>query len=341
MRAYAKNGNTTIVSTGLTIDDGKPLILTKHLSDRSPSLLSGSLAHLGQLPPREPLSRHFIYMRYDRAHLLPESRLDNDFYDIIGIKHWYDGSPYIGSMYMADPYLATELTTDKLSIPHGSKGEALIDQASLRAFISTYHEQGWQIAIHTQGDAAIQEVIEAYHDLDTDLDFSQSRHRLEHCLMLPISQLDVMKSLNLTPSFHINHLYYYGDALDSAMLGSERTQKIFPLRSAVDRDITITLHADQPMFESLPFRLIQTAVQRKSRDGNVIGKSEQVDLLQAIKSLTINAAWQINMENKIGSLEAGKYADFIILDRDPFDTPIDSLHQIQCTDIYINGNQVL
>lgn len=340
MDDYARNGNTTIVSTGLTINDEKPLILTRHLSDESQSFFNGLLSMIGVLPQRKQMPRHFIYMRHDMAHLLPEKRVQNDFYDVIGIKHWYDGSPYIGTMYMEEPYLETPLTIDELHIKEGSKGKALINQAELKEFIKKYHEQDWQIAIHTQGDAAIQEVLDVYEDLDSELDFSQSRHRLEHCMLMEEAQLDLVKKLNLTPSFHINHLYFYGEALKTKILGEERTSNSFPINSALQKGIISTLHADQPMFESQPFRLIQTAVERKTKEGILLGETEKINLVEAIKSLTIFAAWQIEMEDKLGSLEKGKYADFIIVSHDPFTVENTELHTIQCLKTYINGTSI-
>ncbi len=341
MRQYAQNGNTTIVSTGLTINDSKPLLLLKHLSAERSSFLGGALQKLGQLPIRKPAPRHFIYMRHDRSHLLPDKRGEaNDFYDVVGVKHWYDGSPYIGSMYLDSSYLNTEMTSEVLHISPDSRGHALVDEDSLKAFIQAYHEAGWQIAIHTQGDAAIKEVVDAYEELASTLDFSQSRHRLEHCLLLPTSELERLKQLNLFPSYHINHIYYYGDALAASLLGEERSQQVLPLKSSQEAGIVSTLHADQPMFESKPFRLIQTAMERKTKNGKVLGSKEGIDLMDAIKSLTINAAVQINKEDQIGSLKTGKYADFIILDTNPFSIPVDRLEQINCREAYINGNLV-
>lgn len=338
MDNYAKNGNTTIVSTGLTINDAKPLILTQHLSDEHPTLLSGMLSKIGMLPERKPMPRHFIYMRNDMEHLMPKMRSENDFYNIIGIKHWYDGSPYIGTMYINEPYLETSMTIDKLHIKKGSKGKGLISHSELKQFIKKYHKNNWQIAIHTQGDAAIQEVLDVYEELDSELDFSKTRHRFEHSMMLQNNQIDAMKKLNLTPSFHINHLYYYGDVLNKEILGNERTSNIFPINSTFKKGVINTLHADQPMFESLPFRLIQTAVERKTKKGLTIGEEEKISLQEAIKSLTIYAAWQINMEDKLGSLEKGKYADFIILDKDPYAIPTEKLETIKCLQTFINGN---
>ncbi len=341
MHDYAYKGNTTIVSTGITIEDKKPLMLFKHLSDNKPTFIGSLLEKIGLLPKRKQNPRHFMYMRHDKAHLMPEQNIKrNDFYGIIGIKHWYDGSPYIGSMYLNEPYLDSELTNHKLHIPTKHRGKSLVEKDTLKSFIKNYHEKGWQIAIHTQGDAAINEVIDAYDELKNELDFSTSRHRLEHCLLFPEENIDRLKKLNLTPSFHINHLFYYGDALKNNLIGEERTEKILPVGSMRENGIRYSLHADQPMFESNPFRLIQTAVERKTTSGDVIGKKQKISTIEAIKSLTLNAAWQINMEDKIGSLEKGKYADFIVINKNPLKIQSNELSTIKCLKTFINGNLV-
>jgi len=342
MSEYAHNGNTTIVSTGLTIDSKKSLLLLEHLSGERSTLIGALLSRIGKLPIRQQNPRHFIYMRHDMAHLMPEQRDTSDaFYNIIGIKHWYDGSPYIGTMYLDEPYAVSELSVDWLHISEGPRGEALIDKEALKRFISDFHRDGWQIAIHTQGDAAIREVVDVYEELEGSLDYRRSRHRLEHCLMLQEDELDRLKRLHLTPSFHINHILYYGDALYSDLLGEARTDAILPMQTALQSGVTPTLHADQPMFDSRPLRLIQTSMERKTKSGQVIGADERIGLLDAIRAVTINAAWQIGMENKIGSLEKGKYADFIILDHDPFEVSASELAEINCLETFINGNKVL
>ena len=341
MTDYAKRGNTTIVSAGITITDEKPFLLFDQLSNEKPTLLGSLLGKLGIIPERKANPRHFMYLRHEMAHLMPEDNESrNDFYDIIGIKHWYDGSPYIGTMYLDEPYLSSELTNDKLDIPVGYKGEALLAKDTLKAFIKKFHNKGWQIAIHAQGDAANSEVLDVYESLENELDYSSSRHRLEHCLLLSASDLERMKKLNITPSYHVNHLYYYGDALKANLLGTERTESIMPIGSSLNKGMKFSLHADQPMFESHPFRLIQTAVERQTVTGDVISEEQKIGLTEAIKSMTINAAWQINMETKIGSLEKGKYADFIVLDKNPYEIPTSDLENIKCLKTYVHGNLV-
>ncbi len=341
MNKYAKNGNTTVVSAGITINDAKPLRLYEHLSAKEPSFINQLLAVFGLLPKRAQYPRHFIYIRYDREFLLPEkTNKTDDFYDIIGIKHWYDGSPYAGSMYMNEPYINSKLTKELFHIPEGHRGKSLISPGELKAFIKKYQKMGWQIAIHAQGNAAIDEILQAYEQVNRELDITNQRHRIEHCLLLTDKSIDKMKALNITPSFHINHLYYYGNALKNSILGEKRANKILPVASTKNKHIKFSLHADQPMFESKPFRLLQTAVERRTREGDTLGIDQKISVLDGLKALSINAAWQIHKENKLGSLAKNKYADFIIVDKNPLKIPIKDLENIKILKVYINGNEV-
>ncbi len=342
MKNYASSGNTTIVTTGLSITDGKPMPFFRHLSDRAISGTGRLLTLLGFFPKREALPRHFIYMRHDREQLMPtKPNVTNDFFAIIGIKHWYDGSPYIGSMYLDKPYLDNEFNQEKLDIPKAHRGKNLIESKELEEFIRKYHNNGWQIAIHTQGDAAITDVLDVYEKLDDELDYSDSRHRLEHCLLMPIDQLVRLKKLGMTPSYHINHLLFYGDALKQHVVGKERAKRLLPLQSTLQEGLKLSLHADQPMFKSEPLRLIQTAVQRETRTGQTINEEQQISIEDALKAMTIDAAWQIHKEDKLGSLSEGKYADFIILDRNPLKVEVSELHTINCLETYVAGNRVV
>jgi len=340
LKDYAKNGNTTVVSAGLTINDAKPLRLYQHLSDADPGFLNQILASIGMLPKRSQFPRHFIYIRHDRDFLLPAKKTPNDFYNIIGVKHWYDGSPYTGSMFMQTPYLVSDLTKNGLHIPEGSRGKPLIKESELYTFIHKYQKKGWQIAFHSQGDISSQQVLKAFDSINTMVNIAAFRHRIEHGLLLTEESLLTMKRLNITPSFHTNHLFYYGKALTNDILGTQRAQQILPIGVAQQLGLKYSMHADQPMFESKPFHLIQTAILRQTKEGDTLGLNQKISLINGIKSMTIHAAWQIHMEDKIGSLQKGKYADFIILDKNPFNIPVTELDQIKILQTFINGNKV-
>jgi len=340
LETYAKNGNTTVVSTGITINDAKPLRLYKFLATNKPSFINKLLSKVGMLPKRKPYPRHFIYIRNDKNFLLPKPK-NNNFYNIIGVKLWYDGSPYTGSMYLNEPYLDNDYNQKRLRIPKNSRGKALFTQDAFFKLIKKYHNLGWQIAVHAQGDAATEEVLKAFLKLNAISNIAKDRDRIEHCLLLPPNKMKIFKELNMVPNFHINHLYYYGRTLKNKILGTERAEKILAVASAQKLNLKYALHADQPMFESKPFRLIQTAVERQTKEGDTLGFKQRITVLQGLKAMTINAAWQIHKENRLGTLKKGKYADFIVIDKNPLTIKTHDLENIKILKTFINGNPII
>jgi len=115
---------------------------------------------------------------------------------------------------------------------------------------------------------------------------------------------------------------------------------MLPIRSAAKISLRFTLHADQPMFPNEPFSLLQTAVNRKTKEGKTLGEKSSITVYQGLEALTIHAAWQIKMDEKIGSIKEGKYADLIILDRNPLETYKKGLSNIRVLDTYVHGNKI-
>ncbi|HIN39280.1 MAG TPA: hypothetical protein EYM84_03305, partial [Flavobacteriales bacterium] len=336
---YVKNGYSTITSMGITTSDKNVIRLYKHLSCENSTFIDQLLTVFRILPKRKPTVRNFVFVRYDAPHLLPESvNNGDDFFKILGVKLWYDGSPYTGSMYLESPYLNSDLTNENHIPPFNHSGNALITQEELESYMVEYQNAGWQIAIHTQGDIAIKEVIESFGKVANDKAETDHRHRLEHCLLLQEESMQLMAELNIHPSFHINHLYYYGEALASKIIGEERAHQMLPIKMADEHSLIYSIHADQPMFPSEPLSLLHSAVNRKTKEGKVMGGHNAISVEQGLKALTINAAWQLKMENKIGSIKKGKYADLVILDQNPMSVPIAELRNIKIMQTIVNGN---
>lgn len=341
MDNYAQAGNTTIAALGLTTSKQNILSLFEHISGQKPTLWGQSLATAGIFPLRKAAVRHFVYLRHDAMNLLPKSPQNgDDFFKILGVKYWYDGSPISGSMYMKQPYKVSKLTTESFRIKAGHKGEHLITPSKMQAHIRDLQQKGWQIATHSHGDQAISEVLSAYEAINKTQPVGKFRHRLEHCMQLDQAMLQRVKALNMTPSLHINFIYYYGDALKQSILGAQRVEHILPVKTSFTHQVHPSLHADQPMYASDPLRLINTAVNRQTKEGYVIGASETVSVWEALKSLTINAAWQLHQEQKIGSLKQGKYADFVILDKNPLKVDKTKLHTLKVLRTIVHGNTV-
>jgi len=333
---YAANGNTCITSMGITTNDPDVIRLYQHLSSQQTSLFNNILQRLGLLPDRKPTVRNFVFVRDDADHLLPFSPNNgDDYFKMTGVKFWYDGSPYTGSMYLNEPFKSSTVNQEKTHVPTGHSGKALWNNDEIANRIKQYDSVGWQVAIHTQGDRAISETLNAFEKSGIP---KNSRHRLEHCLLPSKKDIQRMSKLGVSPSFHINHLWYYGEALEDHIIGRERTDKILPLKAAENNSLIFSLHADQPMFESNPLSLLHTAVNRKTRDGKIVGKSNKISVEQGLKSLTINAAWQIKMENKIGSIKPGKYADFVIIDQNPMMVDPEKIKDIHVLQTIVSGN---
>lgn len=338
LNEYASHGITSIATAGLFGENDRPLTLLRYLSSENPSLFLKSLGFIGILPKRETFVRNFVYLKADSPYPIPETpeRTDSKF-QIIGIKLWYDGSPYTGSMYLNEPYLASELMQEGLGLPRETFGSPVISRDIFKERLKTFHKKGFQLAIHSQGDLAIQEVTEDIAKTLKEFPRNDHRHRLEHCLLLPTSLTEDIRKLGITLSFHINHLYYYGDALRDDILGPNRANNMLPIASAEKSGIRFTLHADQPMYSEDPLSLMETSIFRKTRKGNLIGLSERIHRTSALKALTVEAAWQLGMEKEMGSIEPGKFADLIILGENPLDPKVDDLRKIKILATYIGG----
>ena len=262
----------------------------------------------------QPRIRQFFYLTRDELGALP-ARPDraNPFFRIQGVKLWHDGSPYTGSMFLDAPYLDSALARS-LGIPSGSRGEPMLAPADLDAEIAQRERAGWQVAVHSQGDASNREVVAAFARAPA-LAAGAPPRRIEHCVLLPEALLDELVRVGASPSFHIDHLFYYGDALADSIVGAERAARLLPVRAAFEHGLAPTLHADSPMFPAAPFHLMRTAVLRTTRSGRVLG-AEQVDHGRAgAARVTIHGARQLGVERELGSLEAGKWADLVVAER--------------------------
>jgi hypothetical protein len=149
-------------------------------------------------------------------------------------------------------------------------------------------------------------------------------------------QLDRMARLGAIPSFFSLHTYYWGDRHRDIFLGPERTSRISPARSALARGVRFTLHCDTPVVPIEPVRLVWAAVNRRSMGGALVGADQRIPVLAALRAVTRDAAWQHFEEREKGSLEPGKLADLVILDRSPLDDPA-GIDRIRVLETWVGG----
>lgn len=285
-----------------------------------------------------PRIRQYFYLIEDELQYLPSSPDNgNDYFRVLGIKLWHDGSPYTGSMYTSVPYLDSALGR-ALGIRPGSHGSAMIPVDTLVDKLHTYTDQGWQVAIHSQGDVSNREVLLAVEKAGP-MKGAAPVVRLEHGVFMNTDSLAHAAILSVSPSFHIHHIKYYGDALVNSIVGLAAAQQTLPVRSAFSLGVRPTLHADSPMFPPRGFALMQTAMNRATGLGRLLNAPEAISVQQSLRAMTINGAYQLRLADKTGSLEVGKWADLQVVDRNPFETPIEQLDQIRTVEVYVGGHR--
>ena len=322
METYSKAGYTTIVAPGL-----QPLI-PKHIQ---------SLQEVAE-HPNAPV-RVLTYPLFDRLEKTDFKPSEgNQKFKVLGPKFWIDGSPYAGGMAMNEPYLDNEFTRNKLGIKPGEKGHLTYDDERLFFLVDKFHKEGWQIAAHIQGERAAKQFLDAVEKAQQSFPRKDYRHRMEHNALVTSEQLKRAFRLGVTPSFYIDHIYYYGDALKEVIVGPKRASRFMPINSAKKAGHRFTIHTDSPSSPIGVLREMRVAVTRKTRSGKyVLGRDEAITVDDAIKAVTINAAWQIFEEDTRGSLKVGKLADFTVLSRNIKKIPPEEWKSVEIIGTYLSG----
>lgn len=219
-------------------------------------------------------------------------------------------------------------------------GELNHSQEELNKMVLELHQRGFRIATHGNGDRAIGSIIEAYAHALTMGDPRDHRHRIEHVQTATTDDINRMKKLGIAASFFINHVFYWGDRHLQIFLGPERAMRISPLRDAVNANLLFTLHSDCPMTPISPLFSVWVAVNRLTKDGLVLGPEQQVDVVTALKSMTLFGA-RLNFDEAVsGSIEIGKNADFAVLEADPTTVRPEEIKDIAVLATYIGGRPV-
>ena len=228
-----------------------------------------------------------------------------------GVKVVSDGSPQGKTAYFTTPYLTAG--------PAGQRdwrGEPTMPQPLLNEIVKKVYDGGAQLFVHCNGDAAIDDLLEAHRFAAGD-DPTTDRHTVGiHSQFIRRDQLEKYRAWKITPSFFTLHCFYFGDT-HVANRGAEQAAFISPLRSARAAGIRCTNHTDFNVSPLDQLFTIHTAVNRTSRSGTVIGPDERATPLEALEAITIDGARQYREEHTKGSIEVGKLADLVILSGNP------------------------
>ncbi|WP_339227120.1 amidohydrolase [Oceanobacillus sp. FSL K6-2867] len=219
-------------------------------------------------------------------------------------------------------------------------GELFHFQDDFNEEILNLHKRGFRVTIHGNGDRAIGSILEGYAYAQEKYPRDDHRHRIEHVQTATTNDLDKMQQLNVAGSVFINHVYFWGDRHKRIFLGPERSRRISPLGDIVKRDILFALHSDCPVTPISPLFSVWAAVNRLTNEGEILGPEQRIDVITALKSMTIYGAKMNFSEDTVGSIEIGKRADFAVLDKDPTKVNPYEIKDITVEATLINGKIV-
>lgn len=233
-----------------------------------------------------------------------------DHFKIGGYKLVLDGSPQCKTAWMTEPYEGEE----------EYRGYPWVTDEEVQAFVDTALDDKMQLLTHCNGDASGDQFLNAYEKSLARFPEGDEHHKLRpvmiHCQTARNDQLDKMAQMDMIASIFVAHVNYWGD-VHLKNLGPVRGPHVSPVKDAQDRGIVVNFHTDTPV--TMPYMLhsVWTAVNRMTRGGNVLGADQCVSVWDALKCITINAAYSYFEEDTKGSLKAGKLADLVILDQNP------------------------
>ena len=249
-----------------------------------------------------------------------------------GVKLILDGSPQGKTAYLTQPYYKP---------PHNEsqsyKGYPLIPQIDVSKLVKEYADLNIPIMAHANGDAAADMLIQAVRDAEIE---SDHRTIMIHAQTVREDQLDLMKELEIIPSYFSTHTFYWGDWHRDSVFGQDRAMRISPTNSTLVRDMPFTVHNDAPVVPPDMMRLLWATTNRQTRSGKILGKQQRISTYSALEAITINAAYQHFEDDIKGSIEVGKQADLVVLSEDPLSIDTKDLLELDVVATFSRGVKV-
>lgn len=265
--------------------------------------------------------------------LIPASQWGtyNNRFKIGGVKITIDGSPQGRTALFTTPYLTGGPSGEK-----DWKGEPTFPQDLVNQAVSRVYDLGVPLTVHTNGDAAIDMFLEAYESARKgDLTRPWNVTTI-HTQFLRKDQIPSFVKYGIRPSFYTLHTYYFADA-HIANRGRQQAMYISPMRDAIDAGLRPTNHTDFVVAPLDQLFMLWSAVNRVSRAGEPIGPDQRVTPYEGLKTMTAWAAEQYGEQASKGTLEVGKLADLVILERDPLQVKPMAIRDIQVVETIKEG----
>jgi predicted amidohydrolase YtcJ len=244
------------------------------------------------------------------------------------VKFAADGSASERTMAMSTPY---EGRPDDFGI-------LTMTQEQVHEAVDEAHRAGWQVAIHANGDVAIDMVLNAYERAQRQWPRPDARHRIEHCSLVNASLLQRIAAGGFIPAPFYTYAHYHGEKWIE--YGEAKMEWMFAHRAFLDHGIMVAPASDHQPGPYEPLMALQSMVTRKDFAGRVWGPSQRITLDEALRICTLHGAYASFEENEKGTITAGKLGDFVILAEDPHDVQPDLIKTIRVVRTVVGGETV-
>jgi predicted amidohydrolase YtcJ len=209
--------------------------------------------------------------------------------------------------------------------------------AELGAIVEAYHRAGHQMHIHTNGDEASELATEMVGRAIAAHPRADHRHTLQHCQMADAAIFSRMKTFGMCVNLFANHIWYWGEQHKALTMGPSRALRLDACGSALAAGVPLAIHSDVPVTPLNPLFTAWCAVNRVTSAGNVLGAAERISVAEALKAITLGAAYTLKLDHLIGSIDVGKFADFAVLDQDPFAVEPMALKDVKVAGTVLGG----
>lgn len=190
-------------------------------------------------------------------------------------------------------------------------------------------QNGIGVHTHTNGDEATQLAIETLERSLTRHPVADHRFTLQHCQLADAAQFRKMARLNMCVNLFANHHFYWGDEHYRVTVGPERAERMNACRTALNNGLPMGIHSDAPVTPLGPLFTAWCAVNRVTASGRVQGEYEKISVAEALKAITLGAAYTLRLDDEVGSIESGKLADFAVLEDDPTEIGGENLKDVR------------
>jgi predicted amidohydrolase YtcJ len=256
----------------------------------------------------------------------------NGMYALRAVKLYSDGALGSRGAALIAPY------SDE---PH-SHGLLFHKDAEIDAMMKKAMARGYQVNVHAIGDAGNRQILDVYQNEVGATGSAAQRHRIEHAQVVALADIPRFKTLGIIPSMQPTHATSDMNMAEQRV-GAERIKGAYAWRSFLEQGSRIACGSDFPVESPNPFFGIHAAVTRQDASGQPIAgwyANQAMSLKQAFRCFTLDAAYAGHQENTLGSLEAGKWADFIVIDRDLFKVPATEIHKTGVLETWVAGRPV-